>query len=312
MKSDGQLERTLAAGHFAVTAEITPPLSADAASMIERATPLKGLIDAVNVTEGAGARAHLSSLAAASQLVGAGLEPVLQINARDRNKLLLERDVLGAAALGIPNILCLRGDPIAKGDEPEAAEVPDLDAAGIVHVATHMRDTGTLPSGREIEVPPRVLVGATDTPVEPTAGWQPTGLQRKLDAGADFIQTQFCYDANLLQQYMAALADVGIAESAGFLVGLGPLVSERQAHWLRDNLPGTAIPDALIGMLGKASDPRGEGRRIVADLARQYVEVPGVAGVHMMGHRSEAESAEIVAASGILDLRGDAAGAVTH
>ena len=303
MKSDGQLERTLRAGHFAVTAEITPPLSADPASMVERAAPLKGIIDAVNVTEGAGARAHLSSLAAASAIVGAGLEPVLQINARDRNKLLLERDILGAAALGIPNILCLRGDPISKGDEPEAAEVPDLDAAGIVQVATHMRDTGTLPSGREIDVAPRILVGATDALVEPGAGWQPTGLQRKLDAGADFIQTQFCFDPDLLQHYMAALTDAGIAGQVGILVGLGPLISERQALWLRDNLPGTAIPDALIGLLGKATDSRVEGRRIVAELARQYVEVPGVAGVHMMGHRAESESAEIVAASGILDLR---------
>lgn len=137
MKSDGQLEWTLRAGHFAVTAEITPPLSADSASMLERASPLKGLVDAVNVTEGA--RTHLSSLAAASQLVGAGLEPVLQIDGRDRKKLLLERDILGAAALGVPNILALRGDPITKGDEPEATEVPDLGAADIVQVTKHMR-----------------------------------------------------------------------------------------------------------------------------------------------------------------------------
>ena len=187
MKFDGQLEWTLRAGHFAVTAEITPPLSADSASMLERASPLKGLVDAVNVTEGA--RTHLSSLAAASQLVGAGLEPVLQIDGRDRNKLLLERDILGAAALGVPNILALRGDPITKGDEPEATEVPDLGAADIVQVTKHMRDTATLPSGREIEVAPRLFVGATDMPVEPAAGWKPESLQRKLDAGADFIQT---------------------------------------------------------------------------------------------------------------------------
>ena len=301
--SDGQLERTLRAGHFAVTAEITPPLSADPASMLERAAPLKGLVDAVNVTEGARARAHLSSLAAAGQLVGAGLEPVLQINGRDRNKLLLERDILGAAAMGVPNILALRGDTITKGDEPEATEVPDLGAADIVEVAKHMRDTATLPSGREIEVPPRVFVGATDMPAAPTAGWKPESLQRKLDAGADFIQTQFCFDAELLTRYMAVLADCGITGVTGYLVGLGPLTSERQARWLVENLWGTIIPESVIASLSKVSDPRAEGRRIVADIARAYVEVPGVSGVHLMGHRAEAESAEIIAASGILDLR---------
>ena len=301
--SDGQLERTLRAGHFAVTAEITPPLSADPASMLERAAPLKGLVDAVNVTEGASARAHLSSLAAAAQLVGAGLEPVLQINGRDRNKLLLERDILGAAAMGVPNILALRGDPITKGDEPEATEVPDLGAADIVQIAKHMRDTSTLPSGREIEVAPRVFVGATDMPVEPAAGWKPESLQRKLDAGADFIQTQFCFDVDLLTRYMAVLADCGITGVTGYLVGLSPLTSERQARWLVDNLWGTVIPESIIASLSKASDPRAEGRGIVADIAHAYVEIPGVSGVHMMGHRAEEESAEIIAASGILDLR---------
>ncbi len=298
-KSDSRLERSLRTGRFAVTAEITPPLSADPRSMIERAAPLRGLVDAVNVTEGAGARAHLSSLAAAGALVRAGHEPVLQINGRDRNTLLLERDILGAAALGVPGLLALRGDPLSRGDEPDATEVPDLGAADIVRIATHMRDTGTLPSGREIEAPPRVLVGATDMPVEPAAGWTPESLRRKLDAGADFIQSQFCFDAGLLERYMAALAHAGLGGTAGYLVGLGPLTSERQARWLVDNLIGTVIPEPVISLLGRAADPRGEGRRIVADLAREIVEIPGVTGVHMMGHRAEAESAEIIAASGL-------------
>lgn len=271
--------------------------------MIERAAPLKGLVDAVNVTEGASARAHLSSLVAAGLLVREGLDPVLQINGRDRNKLLLERDILGAAALGVPNILALRGDPISKGDEPEATEVGDLGAADIVTVAAHMRDTGTLPSGREIKVAPRVFVGATDMPMEPGADWQPTSLRGKLDAGADFIQTQFCFDADLLKRYMAALADAGVTGATGYLVGLGPLLSERQARWLVDNLWGTAIPESTIALLGKAPDPRAVGRRIVADLIQQYSEIPGVTGVHMMGHQAEAESAEIIATSGILNLR---------
>ena len=301
--SDGQLERTLRAGHFAVTAEITPPLSADPASMLERAAPLRGLVDAVNVTEGASARAHLSSLVAAGQLVGVGFEPVLQINGRDRNKLLLERDILGAAAMGVSNILALRGDPITKGDEPKATEVPDLGAADIIQVAKHMRDTATLPSGREIEVAPRVFVGATDMPVEPAAGWKPESLQRKLDSGADFIQTQFCFDVDLLERYMAVLANCGIKSVTGYLVGLGPLMSERQARWLVDNLWGTVVPESVIASLSKALDPRAEGRRIVADIARAYDEIPGVSGVHIMGYRAEAEAAEIITASGILDMR---------
>tara|TARA_Y100001960_G_C14717209_1_gene850294 strand:- start:345 stop:1205 length:861 start_codon:yes stop_codon:yes gene_type:complete len=286
-----------------VTAEITPPLSADATFMLDRAAPLKGLVDAVNVTEGASARAHLSSLAAAGQLVRTGLEPVLQINGRDRNKLLLERDILGAAMLGVPNLLGLRGDPISKGDEPQATEVPDLGAADIVRIATHMRDTATLPSGRDIQVSPHIFVGATDMPIEPKAGWKPESLQKKLDAGADFIQTQFCFDADLLKRYMTALADAGIPETTGYLVGLGPLSSERQARWLVDNLWGTVIPESVINLLSKASDSRKEGRRIVADIARAFVEIPGVTGVHMMGHKAEAESAEIISASGLIDMR---------
>lgn len=302
-KSPGQLERLLKAGVFVVTAETTPALTADPEAVVSRVAPLRGIADAVNVTDGAGARAHLSSAAAARFLVEAGVEPVLQFTSRDRNKLALESGLLGAAALGVPNLLCLGGDPLEKGDEPEATAVYDVDSAGLTALAAQLRDTAMLPSERKIVVPPRYFIGVADTPLDPPADWAPTGLRRKLDAGADFAQTQFCFDVDVCRRYFARLADEGITERAFFLVGIGPLSSANYARWLRDNLPGTIVPDALIARMEKAADPKREGRRICAELIQQLSEVPGVSGAHLMGPRAETEIAQAIDASGILKNR---------
>src|SRR5690606_3861072 len=234
----GILGRVLGAGQFAVTAETTPPLGCDPEAVVAAVAPLQGLADAVNVTDGAGARAHAASLAVARLLAEAGIEPVLQLNSRDRNALLIQRDLLGAAMLGIPNVLCLSGDPIGIGDEPEASAVYDLDSVGEVAVAAMLRDQGRLRSGRKIDPPPRYLIGVADTPVDPPAGWRPDSLLRKVDAGADFVQTQFCFDVGIASRYVAALADYGVIERVSVLVGIAPLASVRQAIWMRDNLPG--------------------------------------------------------------------------
>ncbi len=301
-KSSGRLERVLAEGGFAITAETTPALTTDAMKIAERTADLKGLVDAVNVTDGAGARAHLSSLAAAHFMQRENaIEAVVQFTTRDRNKLALERDLLGAAALGMPNVLCLSGDPITIGDEPEATAVNDIDSRGLVALATALRDEGKLPSGREIDAPPRYFVGAADMPIDPPDGWEPTGLEAKIAAGADFVQTQFCFDMEVLRRYLDRLSEFGIPDKLPMLIGIGPLASARQARWMRDNLFGTIMPDAIIDRLEQADDARAEGRRVCAELLQELKATPGVSGAHLMGPRAEAEIAQTIRESGLRD-----------
>jgi methylenetetrahydrofolate reductase (NADPH) len=293
----------LRAGHFAVTAETTPPVSADPAAVLDRAGCLKGLADAVNVTDGAGARSSMATLAAAAILARAGIEPVLQMTCRDRNRLALQADLLGAAALGVPNILALRGDDIAAGDQPDAKQVFDLESTGILATARTMRDSAVLPSGRAVTSPPRLFLGAADAPFDPPADWQPTGLLAKIDAGADFVQTQYAFDLNILRRYMARLADFGIPDKVFILVGIGPLASAKSARWMDANLFGVSIPDSLIARLDGAADQAAEGRRICSELIEEIRTIPGVAGVHLMAPHQEAAAAQVIEESGVLSLR---------
>ena len=298
--STGRLQQVLWRGDFAITAETTPPLTADPSEVVARTEPLCDLVDAVNITDGAGARAHLSGLAAAYFMArDNGLEAVLQFTTRDRNKLALERDLLGAGAFGVPNVLCLSGDPIQKGDEPEATAVNDLDSTGLVGLAALLRDDGRLPSGREIMVPPRYLIGVADTPLDPPTDWRPAGLERKIAAGADFVQCQFCFDPTIMRRYAARLVDLGITERVRILAGIGPLASARQARWIRDNLPGSIVPDDVIARLEDATDTKAEGRLICAELMQQLDGISGMAGVHLMGPRVEEEAALTILESGL-------------
>ena len=298
-KSAGRLAQTLGEGGFAFTAETTPPLTADPAVIVERTAPLAGLVHAVNVTDGAGARAHLSSFAAAHFMQSNNdLQAVMQFTTRDRNKLALERDLLGVAGFAVPNDLCLSGDPLSKGDEPEASAVNDLDSAGLVALAARMRDQGDLPSGRTIEPAPNYFIGAADMPLEPAEDWRPLGLIAKLEAGADFVQTQFCFDMEVLGRYMERLQEFDIPGRLPMLIGLAPLASARQALWMRDNLFGTIIPDGLINRLEDADDPSAEGRRICIELIAALQAMPGVAGVHLMGHQAETRIAQTLREGG--------------
>jgi methylenetetrahydrofolate reductase (NADPH) len=284
------LQRRLAAGHFAVTAEVIPPLSADPAQLLARAAPLRDLVDAVNVTDGAGARVTLSSFAAAAILAKAGIEPVLQITCRDRNRIALAGELIGAAAQGVRNILALHGDDPAAGDEPEAKPVYDLDSKAVMTLARRMRDQGTLPSGRAIVPPPSLFIGAADTPLDPPPDWRPEGLIAKAEAGADFVQTQFCFDLGVARRYAARLVETGITERLHLLIGLGPIASARSARWMRDNLHGVSVPDGVIERLERAADPAAEGRRLCAELIEGLRETPGVSGAHLMAplHGTEA------------------------
>jgi methylenetetrahydrofolate reductase (NADPH) len=293
------LERQLRSGGFVVTAELSPPVSTDPAGFIERAQSLRGLATAVNVTDGASSKAHLSSLAAAYFLVLNRIEPILQMTCRDRNRIALQGDLLGAIALGVRNVLILRGDDPAAGDQPEAKPVFDLDTTALLAMAHKLRTERRLPSGVEVQGEVRLVLGAAEIPVDPPADWRPGGLLAKAAAGADFIQTQFCMDLKTVQSYAARLLDLGIAQKLPILIGIAPIPSARSARWMREKLYGTLIPDAVIERLERASDPKSEGRKICIEFMQRLAETPGIAGAHVMAPQNHSAIAEVIAASGV-------------
>jgi methylenetetrahydrofolate reductase (NADPH) len=297
-----RLRDCLQSGRFAVTAEIVPPVSCDPADLIAKATPLRGLADAVNVTDGAGARSHMGSLAAAALLLGNGVEPVMQLTCRDSNRIALQSHLLAAAALGIENLLLLRGDDPSAGDQPDAKPVFDLDTLGLSRIAREIRDRHELPPGRKVAGVADFLIGTADSPIDPPAGWKPDRLKAKVEAGAQFAQTQFCFDPGVARRYTQCLADNGLG---GFplLIGLAPLRSARSARWIRDKLVGSIVPDTVIGRLERAADPLKEGRRICSEIVEELSEVPSVAGVHIMAPGNDAGLAEAVAAAAALAQR---------
>jgi 5,10-methylenetetrahydrofolate reductase len=294
-----RLEALLSRGTFAVTAELAPPDSADPADLLCHAHPFPGTVDALNVTDAAGAYCHMSSLAACALLRQAGCEPVMQLTCRDRNRIAMQGDILGAAALGVTNLLCLTGDGVAHGDHPGAKPVFDLDAVTLLETARTLAE-GRYLSGRALTGPLRLFLGGADNPFAPPFDARPVRLAKKIAAGARFVQTQYCFDVDLLEGYMRSVRAQGLHERCHILVGVGPLVSGRAAQWLRRRVPGVHIPDALIARLERVSDPREEGVRICVEIVQRLREIPGVAGVHIMAHRQEPLVREIVQRSGRL------------
>jgi methylenetetrahydrofolate reductase (NADPH) len=291
------LQDKLCAGRFVITAEVTPPVSTDRGELLAKALPLKGLSDAVNVTDGAGARPHLGAVTAAAMLVEAGIEPILQLTCRDRNRIALQGDLLSAAASGVRNLLMLRGDDPSAGDQPDAKPVFDLDPRSLLATARRLRDTGELPSGRKVTGRADFFLGGADNPIDPEPGWEPKGLQAKIDAGAQFVQTQFCMDAGVVRRYMARLDQHGITSKLSMIIGIVPLRSAKSARWIKEKLFGATIPDALIARMQAASDPAAEGRRICLDLVAELAAIPQVAGVHIMAPGNESAVPEIIKAA---------------
>src|SRR5712691_6344727 len=290
-------------GSFVVTAELTPPVSSDPAEFIDQALVLRGLVTAVNVTDGAGSRAHLSSLAASHFLVRNGIEPILQLTCRDRNRIALQSELLGAAALGIRNVLALRGDDPKTGDQPDTKAVFDLDTTGLLAMAHRMRSEHRLPTGTEIKGAVKFVLGAAEIPVDPPAGWRPDGLLSKLEAGADFIQTQFCMDASVVRRYAARLVDLGVAQRLPILIGVAPIPSARSARWIREKLYGALIPDGIVERLEHASDPKSEGTKICVEFMQELAEIPGIAGAHVMAPNNHSALAEVIAISRVAGKR---------
>jgi methylenetetrahydrofolate reductase (NADPH) len=286
------LKEKLSTDRFVVTAEIAPPVSCEAIDMMAKAAPLKDLADAINVTDGAGARAHMGSVAAAAILLREGIEPILQLTCRDRNRIALQSELMGAAALGVRNLLLLKGDDPKQGDQPEAKPVFDYDTAALTAVAVAMRDKGTLPTGKTISGECDFFIAAADVPIDPKPGWEPASLKAKIAAGCEFVQTQFCMDADVVRRYMARLAECGVR--VPFLIGISPLRSAKSANWMREKLFGTIIPDATVKRLEEAKDPAAEGRKICLDLMRELATIPGVAGVHIMAPGNEAAIADVI------------------
>ena len=280
--TQSKLAARLRKGEFVYTSEIVPPLSGGRDGLLQSAAPLKDRFAALNVTDGPGARVHMSSIAAAAVLASDGYEPIAQMTCRDRNRIAIQADLLGASALDIHNVLFLTGDDPSAGDQPDAKPVFDAKSNDLLRWSSEMSAKGVLPSGRQIDTPPHFFNGAADVPVKPSPGWTPKELLGKAEAGADFIQTQLCYDIDIAKAYMAGLRDHGLTERLYILLGTGPIASAKSARWMNDNLYGVVVPDSVIERLERAADAKLEGRKMCVEFITGLREIAGIAGVHIM------------------------------
>jgi methylenetetrahydrofolate reductase (NADPH) len=323
LKSGSNLERVLASGHFAVTAELGPPRSWDAEVVRRKIKLLQGCVDAANVTDNQTAVVRMSSIATALLMLPAGLEPIVQMTCRDRNRIAIQSDLLGAAAHGLRNLLCLSGDHQSFGDHPGAKNVHDIDSIQLIGMVRTMRDEGRLQSGGEIKGGgPPLFIGAAASPFAHPVAMRPFRLRKKVLAGADFIQTQLVYDVEGFRAYMKKAIDLGVTEQTHVLAGVGPLKSPAMARHLRDNVPGVTVPDVLVRRMEDAAKGidendkearrnawQSEGQKICVELIQQLREVEGVAGVHIMAIEWEQAVRPIVEAAGLLPRPAPGAGA---
>ncbi len=269
-------------GAFLFTGEIVPPVAGGPDELLALAAPLMNRLAGLNVTDGPGARVHMSSLAASALLVQHGCNPIMQMTCRDRNRIALQADLLGASALGVTDLLFLTGDDPSRGDQPDAKPVFDCNSIDLLTWSVEMSREGRLPSGRAIATPPTFFNGVADVPIAPPAGWVPSDLMRKADAGAHFVQTQLCYDIDIVRGYIGALVDHGLTDRLYVLLGTGPLAHAKSARWMNDNLFGVQVPEAIIERLERAADPRREGRKLCAEFIGELRQIPGLHGVHLM------------------------------
>ena len=301
--SRGRLERVLRRGEFAVTAELNPPDSANPWEVYDRGAVFDGWVDAINATDGSGANCHMSSVGICALLTRVGYAPILQISCRDRNRIAIQGDVLGAAAMGVNNILCLTGDGVQAGDQPGAKPVFDLDCISLLETIRTLRDERQFLSGRKISEPPQVFLGAAINPFAPPHEFRPLRLKKKIEAGAQFVQSQYCYDVPILKDYMQRVTDMRLHEECFILIGVGPLKSAQAARWIRSNVPGVHIPENIIKRLDGANDQQQEGKQICIEIIQEIQDIKGVSGVHVMAYRQEELVADIIQKSGIIAHR---------
>ena len=302
MKTKSNLERVLEAGHFAVTAELGPPRGADPEAVRKKAKILKGYADAFNVTDGQTAIVRMASWAACLVAKEEGLDPIVQMTCRDRNRIALQMDVLGVAALGINNILCLSGDHMSFGDHPGAKGVYDVDSVQLVKMVKDMRDERKFQCGEEMEVEPRLFIGAAANPFAQPYDYRPYRLAKKVAAGADFVQTQIVFNLDRFKEYMKRVCDMGLHEKVYILAGVSPIRSYGAAKYMATKVPGLDVPEEILERMRKT--PKGEraeeGKKICVEIIQQVREIPGVRGVHIMAIEWEEAVPEIVERAGLL------------
>ena len=292
MKS--KLRKLLNENKFVFTAETSPPDSGNKDVVLKEVECLNGLADAINVTDGAGAKSHMSALATAAILAQNGIEPILQFTTRDRNRIAIQADLLGGWALDIPNILCLYGDEVKGGDQPDTKEVRDLDTIGVLRTAHEIKTKKMYPSGRKIDDAPEFFIGGADTPFKINNDFDGSNLVKKIDAGVEFFQTQYVFDKSVLETYMLKLNDLNITEKAYFIIGLGVIKSAKSARWMNKNLFGINIPEEIINRIEQSNDESLEGIKICVELIEKYKSIVGVSGIHLMGFKQEKEIASVI------------------
>lgn len=296
MKAGSNLEKVLESGVFAVTAELGPPKSADPEVVRRKARLMKGYADAFNVTDGQTAVVRMASWAACLIQKEEGLDPIVQMTCRDRNRIALQMDVLGVAALGIHNILCLTGDHISFGNHPQAKGVYDLDSIQFIQMVKEMRDEKKFQCGEEMDVEPRLFIGAAANPFADPFEYRPYRLAKKVAAGADFIQTQIVFNVPKFREYMKRVCDMGLHEKVYILAGVAPVKSLGAARYMATKVPGMDVPDEIIERMRKTprEKRKEEGIEICVEIIQQVREIPGVRGVHIMAIEWEEAVPEIV------------------
>ncbi len=313
-KSGSNLEKMLQAGHFAATGELGPPQNADSEHIREKAAYLKGIVDAVNITDNQTAVVRMSSIGAALIAIEEGLEPVMQMTCRDRNRLAMQADFLSAYALGIRNMLALTGDHQSFGNHPTAKNVHDLDSLQLLQMLQGLRDEKKFQCGEAIKgEEPRFFIGAAVAPDAGPTEWRPYRLGKKVKAGADFIQTQLVYNIESFKTFMDKVRDLGLHEKIYILVGVGPLKGPGMARYMRDFVPGISMPDHIIDRMTQAARGipkeekaarqkawRDEGIKICTELIQQVREIEGVSGVHVMAIEWEEAVRPIMEGAGLL------------
>jgi methylenetetrahydrofolate reductase (NADPH) len=293
----GPLAASLAGGRFVVTTELRTLDSADPAAVAAAVDPLRGAVDAIACTDNSGANPHLSPLAAARLVLDAGLEPMLQLSCRDRNRLALQADLVGAGALGVRTVLLMGGDLVTAGDHPDAKEVFDLDAGGLLMAARTLRDAGTYLSGRKVDPAPRWLIGAVENPFAPPVEERPARMASKVKAGAEFIVTQVGFDVDVLRRFCETVASRDVALRAPLLVSVFIPRSLRNLEWLRDRVAGVGVPDAVLERMAArpVADQATEGQHMAVEFTASVRGLPGVAGVHLIPLNDSTAAAAVAA-----------------
>jgi methylenetetrahydrofolate reductase (NADPH) len=301
VKTNSRVEKILAGGGFVVTSECGPPRGADPEVVRKKGELLRGVVDAVNVTDNQTAVVRMSSLAACAILQGMGLEPILQMVCRDRNRIALQSDILGAAALGINNVLCLSGDHQKFGDHAQGKNVYDIDSIQLIQTVCRMRDEGRFLGGEEIKGKPALFVGAAENPFADPFEIRAARLGKKMRAGCEFIQTQCIYNMERFSRWMEMVCERGFHENCAVLAGVTPFKTAGMANYMKKNVPGMDVPDEMIERMKSVPKEKQaeEGIKICVEQIQQLREIPGVRGIHIMAIEWEAKVEEIVKAAGL-------------